>query len=183
MLGITKIQIQYSWIQKRLLRYNQNCDEKLPLVKIRKNKPQIEISLSQLLISRDIQIYLSIYMFLWIENAMKLVKIPLRITKDVKIQDGRQLWLKKSFSVLGKRRDTQNMKFSSHPYTHSLQSPSYSNFSQVSHEPSCSHELWCRESASCFWNKYVLFFLSNALLYTHILRYTAAAGTECYKPM
>ena len=25
---------------------------------------------------------------------MKLVKISLRITKDVKIQDGRQLWLK-----------------------------------------------------------------------------------------
>ena len=35
---------------------------------------------------------------------MKLVKISLRITKDVKIQDGRQLWYKKSFSVLGERR-------------------------------------------------------------------------------
>ena len=37
-------------------------------------------------------------------NTMELVKISLRITKDVKIQDGRQLWLKKSFSVLGERR-------------------------------------------------------------------------------
>ena len=36
-------------------------------------------------------------MFLWMTNAMQLVKISLRITKDVKIQDGRQLWLKKSF--------------------------------------------------------------------------------------
>ena len=34
-------------------------------------------------------------MYLWMTNAMHLVKIPLRITKNVKIQDGRQLWLKK----------------------------------------------------------------------------------------
>ena len=33
-------------------------------------------------------------MFLWMMNAMQLVKISLRITKDIKIQDGRQLWLK-----------------------------------------------------------------------------------------
>ena len=37
------------------------------------------------------------YMFLWMTNAMQLVKISLRITKDVKIQDGRQLWLKHRF--------------------------------------------------------------------------------------
>ena len=30
-------------------------------------------------------------------NGMQLVKISLRITKDVKIQYGRQLWLKKRF--------------------------------------------------------------------------------------
>ena len=54
-------------------------------------------------------------MFLWMTNAMKLVKISFRITKDVKIQDGRQFWLKKSFSVLGKQQDTQIMKFNSHP--------------------------------------------------------------------
>ena len=30
-------------------------------------------------------------------NAMELVKISLRITKDVKIQDGRQLRLKNRF--------------------------------------------------------------------------------------
>ena len=39
-------------------------------------------------------------------NTMKLVKISLRITKDVKIQDGRQLWLKKI--VLGIRRAAIN---------------------------------------------------------------------------
>ena len=33
-------------------------------------------------------------MFLWATNAIQLVKISLHITKDVKIQDGRQLWLK-----------------------------------------------------------------------------------------
>ena len=43
-------------------------------------------------------------MFWWMTNTMKLVKISLCITKDVKIQDGRQLWLKKSFSVLGEQR-------------------------------------------------------------------------------
>ena len=37
------------------------------------------------------------YMLLWITNAMQLVKISLRITKDAKIQDGRQLWLKNRF--------------------------------------------------------------------------------------
>ena len=36
-------------------------------------------------------------MFLWMTNAMKLVKISLRITNDVKIQDGCQLWLKNRF--------------------------------------------------------------------------------------
>ena len=36
-------------------------------------------------------------MFLWMKNAMQLVKISLFITKDVKIQDGRQLWLKNRF--------------------------------------------------------------------------------------
>ena len=36
-------------------------------------------------------------MFLWMTSAMQLVKIYLHITKDVKIQDGRQLWLKNRF--------------------------------------------------------------------------------------
>ena len=40
-------------------------------------------------------------------NTMKLVKIALRISKDVKIQDARQLWLKKSFTVLGERWKTR----------------------------------------------------------------------------
>ena len=38
-------------------------------------------------------------MLLWMTNAMQLVKISLRITKDVKIQDGRQLWLKIFFGI------------------------------------------------------------------------------------
>ena len=40
---------------ERFLRYNQICNEKLPLVKILKNKPEIEISLFQLLIITAIQ--------------------------------------------------------------------------------------------------------------------------------
>ena len=92
---------------ERFLRYNQICDEKLPLVKIRKNKPKNEISLSQLLITRDLVKFTSRYMFWWMTNTMKWVKISLRTTKDVKIQDGRQLWWKKSFSVLGERRKTR----------------------------------------------------------------------------
>ena len=32
-------------------------------------------------------------------NPMQLVKISLRTTKDVKIQDGRQLWSKNRFSI------------------------------------------------------------------------------------
>ena len=41
--------------------------------------------------------FTSRYMFLWMTNAMQLVKISLRFTKDVKIQDGSQLWLKNRF--------------------------------------------------------------------------------------
>ena len=37
------------------------------------------------------------YMFLLMTNAMQLVNFSLRITKDVKIQNGRQLWLKNRF--------------------------------------------------------------------------------------
>ena len=39
----------------------------------------------------------------------------LRINKDVKIQDGRQLWKKTSFSILGERRETQILTFNSPP--------------------------------------------------------------------
>ena len=42
--------------------------------------------------------------------------------------------VKKSFSVSGKQQDTQIMEFNSHPYTLSLQYPSYSKFSQLSYE-------------------------------------------------
>ena len=110
--------------------------------------------------------FTSRYMFLWMTNAMQLVKISLHITKDVKIQDGRQLWLKKSLSVLGKQQDTQIMKFNSHPYTLSLQYPSYSKFSQLSYECGCSHAFWCRECATWHWNTYVLILL-NFILYPY----------------
>ena len=68
------------------------------------------------------------------------------------------------------------------PYTLSLSCPSYSKFSQLSYEPGCSHELRCRKCATWLWNKYVFSF-SKTLFYTHIQRYTAAAGTKCYKTM
>ena len=40
---------------ERFLRYDQICVEKMPLVKIRKNKPKSEISLSHFLNTRNIQ--------------------------------------------------------------------------------------------------------------------------------
>ena len=52
------------------------------------------------------------------------------------------------------------------PYTLSLWWPSYRKFSQLSYEPGCSHELWCRKCATWLWNKYVLFFLK--LYFMHI---------------
>ena len=125
--------------------------------------------------------FTSRHMFLWMTNAMQLVEIPLSITKDVKIQDGHQLWLKKSFSVFGKWQETQTMKFNSHHYTLSLPYLSHRKFSQLSYEPGCSHELWCQEYATWHWNKYVL--ILYTLFYTHIQRYTAVAGTKCYKTM
>ena len=45
-------------------------------------------------------------MFWWMTNAMQLVKISLRITKDVKIQADRQLCIKKI--VLGIKRAAIN---------------------------------------------------------------------------
>ena len=82
---------------ERFLRYDQICAEKLPLVKIRKNKPKSEISFISAFIYQKYTKCTSRYMFLWTTNSMQLVKIPLRITKNVKIQDGRQLWLKNRF--------------------------------------------------------------------------------------
>ena len=72
-------------------------------------------------------------MFFGMTNTMKLVRISLRISKGVKILYGRQLWLKKSFSVLGERPNSQIEKFNWHPYTLRLQCPSYSKFSQLSY--------------------------------------------------
>ena len=48
---------------ERILRYNLICDEKLPLVKIRKNTPKSKISLSQLLIKQRYTKLTSRYMF------------------------------------------------------------------------------------------------------------------------
>ena len=88
--------------------------------------------------------------------------------------------------LLSERQEAQILKFNAlpppPPYTLSLSCPSYSKFSQLSYEPGCSRELWCRKCATWLWNKYVLIF-SKALFYTHIQRHTAAAGTKCYKTM
>ena len=84
---------------------------------------------------------------------------------------------------IGERQETQILKFNSPtPYTLSLQCPSNRKFSQLSYEPGCSRELWCRKCATWLWNKYVLIF-SKTLFYTHTQRHTAAAGTKSYKTM
>ena len=74
--------------------------------------------------------------------------------------------VEKSFSVSGKQEDNAIMKFNSHPYTLSLQYPSYSKFSQLSYEFGCSRAFWCRKCATWHWNKYVLILL-NCILYTY----------------
>ena len=71
---------------ERFLRYNQICDEKLPLVKIRKNKPKSDNFLISASNYQRYTIFTSRYMFWWMTNTMKLNKISLRITKDVKIK-------------------------------------------------------------------------------------------------
>ena len=76
---------------ERFLRYNQICDEKLPLVKIRKQAKKWNFLISASYYQRYKK-FTSRYMFWWMANTMKLVKISLRATKDVKMQDGRQLW-------------------------------------------------------------------------------------------
>ena len=57
-------------------------------------------------------------MFVWMTNAMQLVKISLRINKDVKIQDGRrQLWLKNRFRYQTSSKVPESWN-SSHTPTH-----------------------------------------------------------------
>ena len=77
---------------ERFLRYDQICVEKLPLVKIRKKQAKNRNFLISTFNYQKYTKFTSRYMFWWMTNAMKLAKISLRITKDVKIQDGRQLW-------------------------------------------------------------------------------------------
>ena len=92
------------------------------------NKPKSEISLSQLLNIRNIQnLPLDICLCGW-RNAMQLVK---KNAYHQRRQNPRwsPIMVKKSFSVSGKQQDTKIMKFNSHPYTLSLQYPSYSKFS------------------------------------------------------
>ena len=82
---------------ERVLRYDQIYVEKLPLTEIRKNKPKSEIFFISASKYQKYTKFTSRYMFLWMKNAMQFVTISLRITKDVKIQDDRQLWLKNRF--------------------------------------------------------------------------------------
>ena len=84
--------------------------------------------------------------------------------------------------AVGERQEAEILKFNAPPYTLSWSCPSYSKFSQLSYEPGCSRELWCRKCATWIWNKYVLIFSKN-LFHTHIQRHTAAAGTKCYKTL
>ena len=58
-------------------------------------------------------------------------------------------------ALLGERQEAQILKFNAPPpppYTLSLSWPSYSKFSQLSYEPVCSRELWCRKCAMWLWN-------------------------------
>ena len=77
--------IKSSWYMERFLKYNQICDEKLPLVKIRKNKPKRGNFLISASNYQRYTKFTSRYMFWWMTNTMKLVKISLRTTKSVKI--------------------------------------------------------------------------------------------------
>ena len=74
------------------------CDEKLP-----RENPEKQVKSRKILISTSsyqrYTKFTSLYMLWWMINAIEWVKISLRITKYVKIQDGRQLGLKKSFSL------------------------------------------------------------------------------------
>ena len=83
---------------ERFLRYDQVCVEKLPPWKSGKQTKNWNF----LILASKYQKYTkftSRYMFLWMTNAMQLVEKKLRITKDVKIQDGRQLWLKIVYGI------------------------------------------------------------------------------------
>ena len=44
------------------------------------------------------------------------------------------------------------------PYTLRLQCPSFSKVSQLSYEPGCSHELWCRNALHSFETSMFYFF-------------------------
>ena len=86
-----------------VLRYDQSCVEKLPPPPPPpppRENPEKQAKTWNFLISaskyQKYTKFTSRYMFLWMTNAMQLVKMSLRITKDVKIQDG-QLWLKNRF--------------------------------------------------------------------------------------
>ena len=83
-------------------------------------------------------------MFLWMTIAMQLVKIFISYHQRRQNPRWPPIMVKNRFSVSGKQQDTQIMKFNSHPYTLSLQYPSYSKFSQLSYESGCSHTFWCR---------------------------------------
>ena len=88
---------------ERFLRYFQICDEKLPLVKIRKNKPKSEISLSQLLITRDIQ-NLHVNICLVDDKYDEISSNFFAYHQRRHNPRWPPIMLKKSFSVLGERR-------------------------------------------------------------------------------
>ena len=55
----------------RFLRYDQICAEKMPLVKIRKNKPKSETFFISASKYQKYTKFTERYMFLWMTNAMQ----------------------------------------------------------------------------------------------------------------
>ena len=124
--------------------------------------------------------FTSRYMFLWMKHGMQLVKISFRITKDVKIQDGHQLWLKNRsrYYASGKKPKLWNL---THTPTHLV-----CNVHLIANFLSFHMSLFViinRGAGNVLHGigiSMFLFFLN----FIHISKkYTATAGTECYKTM
>ena len=106
------------------------------------------------------------YMFLWMTNAIQLVKVSLHIIKDVKIQDGRQFWLENRFRYQAGSKIPKIWNLTHTPTHLVCNIHLILKFSQLSYESGCSHAFWCRKCATWHWNKYVLILL-NFILYTY----------------
>ena len=118
-------------------------------------------------------------MFLLMTNAMQFVKISLRITKDVKIQDGRQLWLKNRFryQVSTEIHKLWNL---THTPTHLVCNIHLiANF--LSFHMSLVVVMHFGAGNALHGIEISMFWFYLTLFHTHIQRYTAAAGTKSCK--